>query len=108
MLRAATFGLGSMDHSDPFQFSMKAAGWNPPPPPPPKVPEEPTAQHWVALTQERLFRMDPVPAGSGTEEDTSVHDTPFHCSMRIPDAFPVSSVNAPEAQQSDTVAQVTP
>ena len=33
-----TVGLGSIDQDEPFQYSMKAWGWNPLPPPPPKLP----------------------------------------------------------------------
>jgi hypothetical protein len=38
MLRIVTFGLGSTDHVEPFQLSMKPFGEKPPPvpvPPPP-------------------------------------------------------------------------
>ena len=62
-----TFGLGSTDQLEPFQFSIKALSWNPLPPPPPKVPYEPTAQHAEALTHEMLLKMAPpeVSRGSG-------------------------------------------
>ena len=106
-LSALAFGLGSMDQDEPFQFSMTACGWKPPPPPPPNPPREPTAQHCAVLRHEMPLRMPGV-EGSGTDADRSVQAAPFQCSMRIPDAFPLPSVIAPEAQQSASVTHVTP
>ena len=62
-------------------------------------PVEPTAQHCAALTQEMPASM-PGAVEPGTDADASVHVAPSQCSMRTPEAFPVSSVVAPEAQQS--------
>jgi hypothetical protein len=45
-LKAVTLGVGSIDHAEPFQFSIKLLGWNPDPPPPPNEPDDPTAQQW--------------------------------------------------------------
>ena len=106
-LSAATFGLGSIDHEEPFQFSMNVCGWKFPPPPPPNVPWEPTAQHWVELTQVTLLRIPPLVA-SGTELETSVQPEPFQCCNKSPDAMPLVSVVAPDAQQSEEFTQVTP
>ena len=98
-LRTATFGLGSIDHDEPFQLSIRACGRKLPPPPPPVGPSSPTAQHCTALTQEMLLSMPGVEE-SGTEPETSVQPAPFHCCSRIPDAMPLVSVVAPDAQQS--------
>ena len=106
-LSAATFGLGSIDHDDPFQLSMRACGRKLPPPPPPVGPDSPTAQHCAALTQETLLSMPDVEE-SGTELETSVQPAPFHCCRRIPDAMPLVSVVAPDAQQSVALTQVMP
>ena len=100
-LTTVTFGLGAIDQLEPFQFSMKPCGRKLPPPPPPNVPEDPTAQHWTAPTQEMLLRIAPTPGlGAGSEVETSVHEEPSQCCISIPDAIPLPSVVAPEAQQS--------
>ena len=106
-LRADTFGLGSIDQAEPFQLSMNACGWKLPPPPPPNDPSAPTAQHCTELTHEMLLRMPGVEE-SGTDAETSVQVEPSQCSMMSPDAIPVSSVVAPDAQQSEAVTQVRP
>jgi hypothetical protein len=97
-LRAVTFGLGCTDHDDPFQYSTKLCGCGPEPPLL-NDPVEPTAQHCVALRQEIPANM-PGAAEPGTDSDASLHEVPSQCSIRIPEAFPVSSVVAPDAQQS--------
>jgi hypothetical protein len=106
-LSAATFGLGSIDQADPFQLSMIGCGRKFPPPPPPNGPREPTAQHCTELTQETLLR---IPEGEppGTEADISIHVVPFQCCNRNPDAIPLESVVAPDAQQSAASTHVTP
>ncbi|MGA2473647.1 MAG: hypothetical protein ABSG39_09140 [Acidimicrobiales bacterium] len=104
---AVTFGLGSIDQEEPFQFSMMGVGRNPEPPPPPNDPNEPTAQHCTALRHEMLLRMPGVEE-SGTDAETSVQVDPFHCCMTIPDAFPLLSVVAPDAQQSVASAHARP
>ena len=50
-----------------------------------------------------LLKMAPpeVSLGAGTVLETSAHAEPFHCSIRRPDPWPVASVTAPEAQQSE-------
>ncbi len=106
-LRAATLGLGSTDHDEPFQLSIRACGRKLLPPPPPVGPSSPTAQHCTALTQETLLSM-PGMEESGTEPETSVQLAPFHCCSRIPDAMPLVSVVAPDAQQSVALTQVMP
>ena len=108
-LMAVTFGLGAIDQLEPFQFSMNVRGRKLPPPPPPNGPEDPTAQHSAVLTQAMPLRIAPVPgSGSGTEAETSVHEEPSQCSISIPDAIPVLSVVAPEAQQSVASAHSSP
>jgi hypothetical protein len=106
-LSAATFGLGSIDHEEPFQFSMRACGRKLLPPPPPNGPRAPTTQHCVALMHETLLRM-PGMEESGTDPDVSVQLEPSQCCSRSPDATPVESVVAPEAQQSVALTQVMP
>ena len=69
-LSGDTFGLGSIDQDEPFQFSMKLCGWNPAPPPPPNDPNEPTAQHCTEVTQETSLKIPGVEE-SGTEAETS-------------------------------------
>ena len=97
-LRKVTFGLGCTDHDDPFQYSTKLCGLGPESPLL-NEPVEPTAQHCCALRQEIPANM-PGAAESGTDSDASLHVVPSQCSIRIPEAFPVSSVVAPEAQLS--------
>ena len=106
-LRVATSGLGSTDHDEPFQLSIRACGRKLLPPPPPVGPSSPTAQHCTALTQETLLSM-PGTEESGTEPETSVQLAPFHCCSRIPDAMPLVSVVAPDAQQSVASTQAMP
>ena len=45
---------------------------------------------------------------SGTDADMSVQVEPSQCCRRRPEASPVSSVVAPEAQQSEASTQVSP
>ena len=97
-LRKATFGLGSTDHDEPFQYSTKLCGFGPEPPLL-NEPVEPTAQHCTALRQE-IPASIPGALEPGTDADASLHEVPSQCSIRIPEAFPLSSVVAPEAQQS--------
>ena len=58
--RAVTFGLGSIDQDEPFQFSMIGVGGNPEPPPPPNPPSEPTAQHCTELRHVMPLRIPGV------------------------------------------------
>jgi hypothetical protein len=98
-LRALTFGLGSIDQEEPFQFSMTLCGRNPEPPPPPNPPDEPTAQHCTELRHEMPARMAGVDE-SATDADTSVQVDPSQCCMMIPEAAPLLPVVDPDAQQS--------
>ena len=68
---------------------------------------DPTAQHCVELTQVTLLRIPPLVA-SGTELEASVQPAPSQCSSKSPDAMPLVSVVAPDAQQSEEFTQVTP
>ena len=107
MLSAATLGLGSIDQAEPFQFSMKLCGGEFPLPL--IVPDDPTPQHWVALGQEMLLRIAPIDGlGEGTDAETSVQEDPSQDSIRIPDAVPVWSVVAPDAQQSVALTHSRP
>ena len=105
-LSAVTLGLGCTDQAEPFQFSTRLCGWGPEPPLL-NDPVEPTAQHCAAFTQEIPARI-PGDVESGTEADTSVHEEPSQCCIRIPDADPVPSVVAPDAQQLVEEVQVRP
>ena len=74
------------DHALPFHVSATAG----------PVPVRPTARQKVVPTQETEFRMSPVVAGASTL-GTTVHDVPFHCSMRVPP--PAPEFSAPTATQ---------
>src|SRR5580704_4386565 len=57
------------------------------------------------LTLVRTVPTTPGPLGEGL--GTADHDTPFHCSMRVPVGFPLPAATvAPTAQQSEPLTQV--
>ena len=70
------FGLGTMDHAVPFQFSTRVADG----PPLPMAPTmAPTAQQSDPVTHETAKKPPPAPAGNGGCA-ASAHDVPFQFS----------------------------
>ena len=82
------------DHAVPFHVSATAG----------PVPDPPTARQKVVPTHDTEFRVSPVVAGAFTL-GTTVHDVPFHCSMRVPP--PVPEFSEPTATQKVEVVHDT-
>ena len=88
-------GLGTIDHAEPFQFSISVPDGLPSPFTPRTAP---TAQQSEPLTHETSKRPPPCPAGTGGVA-ARVHVVPFHVSTSgakvLPEPEPMFSMETP-------------